>query len=170
MACRDPELKIDDTVEDQLKKKEQGLIDYESIDILRNYKAQQLENILKNAVDLKYKISMAKGIQLALEVFMIFLLMLSLVLKSNLLSLFYFVFVIRSVTTNLKTSLLVRVNMYMAIIFALQYFFYLMNLTSTSSPAPFPIGFDAYPLNEDKPADLSIKYAIPWFFHYSVFR
>ena len=86
---------------------------------MRNYKAKQLEHILKSAVDLKYKISLAKGIQIVLEIFMIFLLMLSLVLKSNLISLFYFVFVIRSVTTNLKTSLLVRVNIYMAIIFAL---------------------------------------------------
>jgi len=170
LACRAPDLNIDEEVEKHLEMKSQKKMDYESVEILRKYKAGQLEKILKNAVDLKYKISLAKGIQIVIEIFMIFLLMLSLVLKSNLISLFYFVFVLRSVTTNLKTSLLVRVNIYMAIIFALQYFFYTLNLTASSSPAPFPIGFDRYPMNEDMPSNWDIKYSIPWFFHYPVFR
>ena len=47
---------------------------------------------------------------------------------------------------------------------------YLLNLTSSSSPSPFPIGFERYPMNEDRQSDWTIKYPFPWFFHYPVFR
>jgi hypothetical protein len=47
---------------------------------------------------------------------------------------------------------------------------YALNLTSSSSPAPFPESFERYPLNENDPTDWTIKYWIPWFFHYKVFR
>lgn len=53
--------------------------------------------------------------------------------------------------------------------FALQYLLYTLNLTSTSSPAPFPEGFEMFPKNED-PNDLSIKYPFPVFFKFEVFR
>jgi hypothetical protein len=142
LECGASDLKIDEDTKVILK---DNNYDYESVEVLRKFKSEQLETILKNAVDLKYKVSLAKGIQICLEVIMIFLLMLSIVLKSNVVSLFYFVFVIRSVRTSLKTSLLVRVNLYVSIIFAIQYLLYTLNLTSSSSPAPYPIGFEKYP-------------------------
>jgi hypothetical protein len=143
--------------------------DYESIPVFRKYKADQLEIILNQAIERKYKISLAKGAQIVFEILMIMLMMVSLVLKSNLVSFVYWIFVLRSVFTNQKTKLLVRINTYMSFFFAAQYFFYVMNLTSKTSPAPFPEGQTSYPRN-DPSTDLSIEHAIPWFFHYDTFK
>jgi hypothetical protein len=98
---------------------------------------------------------------------MITLVMLSLVLKSNMWSWFYILFVFRSVTTNNKTSLLVNMNTYIAILFVAQYFCFLLNLTSSTSPGPFPDGFKDYPKNED-PNHYSKP--IPMFFRNEIFR
>ena len=84
---------------------------------------------MKQAVDRKYLISLAKGAQLVLEIIMIMLMMMSLVLKSNLLSLFYLILVLKSMCTNNKTVLLVRINTYIAIFLTVQYAFYVLNLT-----------------------------------------
>ena len=100
---------------------------------------------------------------------MIMLLMVSLVLKSNLLSFIYWIFVLKSVTTNKKTALLVRINTYVSFFFAVQYVLYVFNLTSNTTPAPFPERFTGYPKN-DPSSDLSIKFSIPWFFHFETFR
>jgi hypothetical protein len=108
--------------------------------VFRKYKAEQLEKILNQAIERKYKISLAKGAQIVLEILMIMLLMVSLVLKSNLVSFVYWIFVLRSVTTNQKTKLLVRINTYVSFFFAIQYLFYVLNLTAKTSPAPFPEG------------------------------
>jgi hypothetical protein len=164
--CRAPEIYQDDQT-----KKIMATVgyDYESIPALRDYKIKWLEIILKQAVDRKYMISLAKGAQLVLEVLMIMLMMFSLVLKSNLLSLFYWIFVIKSICTNNKIALLVKINTYTSIFLTVQYAFYVLNLTQNTSRAPFPKGFENYPRNED-PNDLSIKYVIPLFFHYKEFR
>lgn len=129
--------------------------DYETVPALRDYKIGWLETILKQAVDRKYKISLAKGAQIVFEVIMIMLLMTSLVLKSNSISFVYLIFVIKSVMTNRKSALLVRINIYSSIFLAIQYALYVLNLTQNTSPAPFPKGFDSYPENPD-PNDLSI--------------
>jgi hypothetical protein len=60
-------------------------------------------------------------------------------------------------------------NTYIAILFVLQYFCFLMNLSSSTSPAPFPDGFTNHPKNDD-PNDLTINKPIPYFFHFDVFR
>lgn len=63
----------------------------------------------------------------------------------------------------------------------LQYLVYLLNLNAGTSPAPFPPGYYAYPkhggANQDHSgADpgsgdkLTIEHAVPFFFHYKVFR
>jgi len=51
----------------------------------------------------------------------------------------------------------------------IQYFFYVINITASTSPAPFPVGYHAYPRHEDH-KDLSIKHAVPVFFHFKTFR
>ena len=74
---------------------------------------------MNQAIERKYKISLAKGAQIVLEILMIMLLMVSLVLKSNLVSFVYWIFVLKSVTTNQKTKLLVRINTYVSFFFAM---------------------------------------------------
>jgi len=59
LECRASDLKIDEDTKFILK---DDKYDYESVEVLRKFKSEQLETILKNAVDLKYKVSLAKGI------------------------------------------------------------------------------------------------------------
>mmetsp|Transcript_21579 Transcript_21579/g.33233 ORF Transcript_21579/g.33233 Transcript_21579/m.33233 type:complete len:262 (-) Transcript_21579:5310-6095(-) len=162
-----PETKQDDQTKKIL---ESDNYDYESIPILRDYKIGFLRKILKEAVDRKYKISLIKGMQMFFECIMIFLLMISLVMKANLYSIVYLIFIIRFATTTSKTQLLIRLNTYMSIALALQYFLYLLNLTAHTSPAPFPPGFTGYPAHKDDPTDKSIQFKIPLFFHHNFFQ
>ena len=85
-----------------------GNYDYESIPALRDYKIQCLEKALEDNVERKYRISLAKGMQLALENFIMLILMASLIMKANLFSLMYLVFLIKFACTNNKTDLLIR--------------------------------------------------------------
>jgi hypothetical protein len=142
--CRAPDIHQDDQT-----KKIMAIpgFDYESIPALREYKIKWLEMILTQAVDRKYMISLAKGAQIVLEILMIMLMMISLVLKSNMLSFFYWIFVLKSISTNNKTALLVRINTYTSIFLSLQYAIYVLNLTQNTSRAPFPKGFENYPKN-----------------------
>ena len=57
----------------------------------------------------------------------------------------------------------------MAILFVIQYLLFILNMCQNTSVSPFPEQFGQYPKNND-PNDLSIKYAIPLFFHYDIFR
>ena len=59
--------------------------------------------------------------------------------------------------------------MYMSLTLFLQYLLYVLNITASTCPAPFPPGYEGYPKNED-PKDLTIKHAVPVFFHYKFFR
>jgi hypothetical protein len=143
--------------------------DYESIPAFREYKIKWLEMILTQAVDRKYMISLAKGAQIVLEILMIMLMMISLMLKSNLLSFFYWIMVLKSILTKNKTALLVRINTYTAIFLTAQYALYVLNLTQNTSRAPFPVGYENYPKNANS-SDLNIKHAIPLFFQFEEFR
>jgi len=96
--------------------------------------------------------------------------MVSIVLKANIFSVIYLIFILRYVTSRAKTHLLVRMAMYVSVCLACQYFLFMLNLTAQTSPAPFPAQFTGYPRHEGHPADLSIKYAIPVFFQYQVFH
>lgn len=159
---------------------EEGNYDYESIPVLREYKVKSLERILEANVDRKYRISFAKGMQLALEQLIMLIMMLSLVMKANLISLMYLIFLFKYAFSGRKTDLLVRFQTYMTITLALQYIAYLLNLNANTSPAPFPPGFFAYPKNDVvhantppgvdpesvDPNDKSLKYMVPFFFHF----
>jgi len=57
----------------------------------------------------------------------------------------------------------------MAVMFILQYLLFILNLSQETSAGPYPEQFGPYPKNR-QPHDLSIKYAIPLFFHYEAFR
>jgi hypothetical protein len=124
--CRSPDIHQDDQTKKIFANYD---YDYESIPALREYKIKWLEMILKQAVDRKYMISLAKGAQIVLEIIMIMLMMISLVLKSNLLSFFYWIFVLKSISTNNKTALLVKINTYTSIFLTVQYALYVLNLT-----------------------------------------
>jgi len=47
---------------------------------------------------------------------------------------------------------------------------FMFNLTDAVSPAAFPEQFAGYPRNAAHPDDLTIKYMIPFFFQFDVFR
>lgn len=113
------------------------------------------------------------------------IMMLSLVMKANLISLMYLIFLFKYAFSVRKTDLLVRFQTYMTITLGLQYIAYLLNLNAMTSPAPFPPGFFAYPKNAvthkyDPPGledqndpskdDRNISHWIPFFFHFKVFR
>lgn len=107
---------------------------------------------------------------MAFETIILLILMVSIVLKANIFSVIYLIFILRYVTSKAKTHLLVRMAMYVSVCLACQYFLFMLNLTAQTSPAPFPAQFAGYPRHEGAPVDLSIKYAIPVFFHYQVFH
>ena len=79
------------------------------------------------------------------------------------------IFIYKFLVTKYKTQLLVRVNVYMSIMFFIQYTMFVLNLTSVTSPNPYPPGLINYPRNTDHD-DLSIRYNIPIFFHFPAFK
>jgi len=95
----------------------------------------------------------------------------SLLLKSNMISLIYLLFVIRYSFTKPenKGRIIVKINTYVSIMLFFQYLAYVINLTSKTSPKPFPKEFETYPKNKDD-SNLNIKYDIPLFFHYKFFK
>jgi hypothetical protein len=59
LDCGAPETRKDQNTQELLQQKD---CDYESIPVQRKFKIEQLEIIISNAVDLKYKVSLAKGV------------------------------------------------------------------------------------------------------------
>ena len=78
-------------------------IDYETIDVLKKHKINRFETILRDQVNVKYKISFFKGIQMVLETAVLLVLMLSVCKKANVFSIFYLFFIIRYLTSQAKT-------------------------------------------------------------------
>jgi hypothetical protein len=109
---------------------------------------------------------------MALESFIILVLMTSVVLKANLFSLVYLVFIFKFLMSRGKTQLLVRMVSYMSICFMCQYLLYMLNLTDAISPAHFPEHFQHYPQSKDADGNetFEIKYMIPLFFRMEFFR
>lgn len=64
--------------------------------------------------------------------------MVSVVLKSNIFSIFYLVFMLKYFFSRQKVRLLVRMVIYIAGTFFVQYAMFAINLTSHTTPAPFP--------------------------------
>jgi hypothetical protein len=111
----DPELNVDKQSK-QLLQGEMHSYDYESIKVCREYKINQLKMILKDAVDLKYRISLAKGLRMVWETLIMMCIMVALIAKANVFSLFYLVFVIRYLFEQ-KTDILLKISLYISIAF-----------------------------------------------------
>lgn len=80
------------------------------------------------------------------EAFILCLLMISLMLKANFVSMIFLVFIWRFAFSRWKSEVLVRANTYFCILFMLMYFIYLTNLTAKSQIQEFPQGLKNYPV------------------------
>lgn len=120
--------------------------DIESVPLFKEHKICQLNTSLREAVDLKYKISLLKGTQLVVEQVIILVLMVSIVMKANVFSFIYLLFVVRYIQLERKQELLVKLTKYMSIFVIVQYLFCLLNLHSYLSPIKFPDEFTDYPV------------------------
>ena len=138
--------------------------------MLREYKVQALEAIIRDGINRKYKISFAKGMQMLEECLVLFVLMTSVILKANIFSLLYLALIFKYIQSRSKQEMLGRVVSYMSIAFIAQYALYVLNLTAGSTPADFPPQYHLYPRNPRRPHDFDIRYAIPLFFHFDSFR
>jgi hypothetical protein len=100
---------------------------------------------------------------MVLESLILLTLMISAVLKANVFSIVYLIFIIRFLTSDSRTRLLVHMVVIISFALIANYTAYVLNLTSNTSAAPFPRRFGNYPQNSE-PGDLTIKYAIPLFY------
>jgi hypothetical protein len=165
LDCNAKVLSLDDQTKEFIHKKD---IDYESVPVLRKFKIEALRQILKEGVDRKYKISYYKGCQLYLESVIIFLLTTSLIMKANIWSMVYLLFVFKFACTRNKTNLMVRMCGYLSVSMFVQYGLYLLNLTANSSTQPFPDEWANYPVGHMTGDDPD--YVLPIFFHSVLFR
>ena len=108
--------------------------DYESYPILRNHKIKLMEMMLKSFIDRKYKISFMKGMMFLMEQSVLLITLITMIIKANMNSFIYFIFVIKYFMSHTKVFLLVRMNYYIAVIFLVQYATFLFNITSGTSP------------------------------------
>ena len=113
--------------------------------ILLEQKSKFLADILKQAIDRKYKISFHKGMQMVFENIICLILMISVTLKANIFSLVYLIFIIKFITSEQKTHLMVRLVSYTSLCLFIQYMFFVVNLTDQSSPILFPSQFYHFP-------------------------
>jgi hypothetical protein len=129
-----------------------------------------LETLIRDGINRKYKISFAKGMQMIEECLVLFVLMVSVILKANIFSLFYLSLIYKYIQSRSKQEMLGRMVIYMSLAFITQYALYVFNLTDGSAPASFPPSLNCYPKNDKNPHNYDITYAIPLFFHFNVFR
>jgi hypothetical protein len=127
LDCGSKDLNMDDQTRKMIHNNN---IDYETVPVLKNHKVDALLNILKEAVDRKYKISWYKGMQLFLESMIIFLLIISLVAKANIWSIIYLIFIFKFACTRNKTNLMVRQCSYLCVSLFLQYILFFLNMTA----------------------------------------
>lgn len=128
---------------------------------------------IRESIERKYKISFHRGVQIAFETLIILILMISVVLKSNVLSLIYMLFIFRFLTSSKNSVLFVHLAVFISITFVLQYFLLVVNLIDRISPVKYPTQFSGYPSNQSNPDDpesLEGKYLFPLFFKFHEFR
>jgi hypothetical protein len=106
---------------------------------------------------------------MAIESFILLILMASIIMKANVFSVIYLMIIFKYIISRNKCNILVRMVVYMSACFIAQYFLYVLNLTHHTCPSPYPEQMDMYPKNKN-PHDFSIKYALPLFFKNPVFR
>jgi len=89
-------------------------------------------------VNRRYSYEMWGGLRLLFEQMSLMLLLFNVIIKCNIVSLIYLILVTNYLLRRSKEKAM-RVMVYtIGAIFILQYWLYLMNLTSQSSPTPFP--------------------------------
>jgi hypothetical protein len=133
------------------------------VPILCENKCNFLEQLLVDAVDFKYKVSFYKGMQIVFETLVLLILMISVVLKSNVISVIYLLFILKYIQSPSKTKLILHMTYFVSTAFSVQYIMYVMNLTHHTSPMNYPQQFINYPQH-------GIKYAFPFFFKFKVFH
>ena len=116
-------------------------VDYESVAVLKKHKIEMLYKILEGAVERKYKISFAKGMQLLLENICLFLLMISVVLKANVFALIYLIFIFKYLMSSAKQNLLVRMASYISLCLIIPNAIVLAFILSSSMSLNFSISF-----------------------------
>jgi hypothetical protein len=82
--------------------------DYEAHSALKDHKIKLLKSTLEQAIERKYRISFAKGVQLVYEQLILLMCMMSMLLKANIFSIIYLLFVIRYLKTDNKIQILCR--------------------------------------------------------------
>ena len=76
-----------------------------------------LETIIKDGINRKYKISFAKGMQMLEECLVLFVMMVSVILKANIFSLLYLSLIYKYICSKNKQDMLGRMVIYMSIAF-----------------------------------------------------
>jgi hypothetical protein len=92
--------------------------------------------------------------------------MLSMILKSNFISIIYFLFLVKYLVSRSKTRLIIFMAQFISFAFSTQYIMYVMNMTAHTSPLKYPKEVENYP----RPSTDKIKYMFPFFFRFNVFR
>ena len=103
-----------DNVQVELQNQYEGYVQDQDMPILRLFKIKSLKSIIEEAVNRKYKISFFKGMQLFIENTVLYVLMISVILKSNIFALIYLLFVIKYLQSPAKQNLLVKLTMYIS--------------------------------------------------------
>jgi hypothetical protein len=98
------------------------------------------------------------------ESLMLLLILVSTLLKANAFSFLFMIFILKAAISRNKTQVLMRANLFISFFLMFQYLLFLSNLTASTSPAPFPKGFFAYPKNKDDPDNLETRFIVPVFF------
>lgn len=100
-----------------MTKEEDEDLDIESIGILKDYKLNFYEKIIRSSVDRKYKISLFKGIQIVFESMVLLILMISVCMKANMFSIIYVLFIIKFLLSPAKTQLMVHATVIISLCF-----------------------------------------------------
>ena len=140
--------------------------EYEEIEVLKNHKISMLEQILKQAVETKYKISFVKGSILVFKCLIFFFLLVSIAIKANIFSILYLLFAIMfMMLSKYQTRVLVFITPYICLCLSIQYLMFMLNLTQATSPQLFPDQFKNYPFGKMQNYGKNQLYPIPIFLH-----
>lgn len=102
---------------------------------------------LEKMISRKYKYSFYTGLRLCWEQLSLLLLLSSVVVKCNVISLVYIWLVINYITSEMKSKAMMTQCWVIGFIFLVQYWLYLFNMTTASSVQESPIG--DYPTVDD---------------------
>lgn len=96
--------------------------------------------------------------------------LIQMILKANIFSFVYLIFIIKFFLSESKVVLLIKINYYVGVLLVVQYTMFLLNLTSATSPQPFPYLLNNYPHIYDYEDFKFIPYGLPLFYRYAPFR